>query len=140
MDSPIAATLRHIELLARHLEKNNLRGLTIVFLMELGMPNKCAGFELLIRAILLQYADHNRGLKNDIYAEVLEQCNQCSEDQIQQAIRDAIKAAWRRGSKRAWDWYFSYDGAPVTSRPANGDFIANLAYILELWLSHRREA
>ena len=55
-----------------------------------------------------------------------------SEDQVDQAIRDAIKAAWNYGSKEAWDWYFSYSDRVTIKRPTNGEFISRIAYILEL--------
>ena len=133
MESTIGETIDHIKFLAHHLETTNLRGTVIVFLMELRVPTKCVGFELLLQSILLQHEDPTRALANDIYLEVKLHKKQASEEQVQQAIREAIRIAWERGSQTAWDWYFSYDGEPVTVKPSASDFISRLAYILELW-------
>ena len=48
MNSTIDKTLEHVWFLARHLKKYNIRGAVIVMLMELGVPTKCVGFELLV--------------------------------------------------------------------------------------------
>lgn len=133
MDSTISETLRHVLLLARHLDKCDLRGVTIVALMELGVPTKSIGFEYLKRAILLQHEDPTRALTKDIYLEISLRCKLNSEEQVDQAIRDAIRIAWENGSKAAWRWYFSYDGQAPRRRPTNSEFISKISCILELW-------
>lgn len=135
MDSTISETLHHVLLLARHLDKCDLRGATLVVLMELGMPTKYIGFEFLKRAILLQFEDPTRALAKDIYLEISLRCKLNSEDQVDQAIREAIRMAWENGSETAWQWYFSYDGQSPYRRPSNGEFISRIAYVLELWQS-----
>lgn len=107
MESTIERTLCHVVLLSKHLDHYNLRGAIIVALMELGVPTKCIGFEFLKKAIELQRKDPTRALTKDIYLEISLHYKQNSEELVEQAIRDAIKMAWRRGSKEAWEWYFS---------------------------------
>ena len=133
MESTIEKTLNHILLLAKHLNYYNLRGAIIVVLMELGVPTKCVGFEFLKKAIALQLKDPTRALRKDIYLEISLHYKQNSEELVEQAIRDAIKMAWRHGSKEAWEWYFSYNGRPVLNKPTNSEFISKIAYILEIW-------
>ena len=133
MESTIERTLCHILLLARHLDHYNLRGAIIVALMELGVPTKYIGFEFLTKAIELQRKDPTRALAKDIYLEISLCYRQNSEEIVEQAIRDAIKMAWRHGSKKAWEWYFSYDGRGVLNKPTNSEFISRIAYILEIW-------
>ena len=133
MDSTISETLHHVLLLARHLKKCDLRGATIVVLMELGVPTKSVGFEYLKRAILLQYEDPTRALAKDIYLEISLRCKLNSEEQVDQAIRDAIRITWEKGSKTAWCWYFSYDGHAPRRKPTNSEFISRISCILELW-------
>ena len=120
-------------LLAQHLNHYNLRGAIIVALMELGVPTKCVGFEFLKKAIELQRADPTRALAKDIYMEISLHYKQNSEEMVEQAIREAIRSAWRCGSKKAWEWYFSYDGRAVSNKPTNSEFISRIAYILEIW-------
>ena len=133
MESTIDRTLCHILLLAKHLDHYNLRGAIIVILMELGIPTKCVGFEFLTKSIELQHKDPTRALAKDIYLEISLHYKQNSEELVEQAIREVIKTAWRHGSKKAWEWYFSYDGHIVLSKPTNSEFISRIAYILEIW-------
>lgn len=133
MESTIERTLCHLRLLRKHLDRNNLRGAIIVALMELGMPTQYLGYEFLIKAIQLQRKDPTRALKKDIYLEIALHYRQSSELVVEQAIRDAIKMAWRHGCREAWDWYFSYGGCSVTNKPTNSEFISKIAYILEIW-------
>lgn len=133
VQSTIYATLTHVIFLARHLKNCTPKGAMVAMLMELGVPTKSVGFELLRHAIMLQFNDPTRSLNNDIYLEVAANYRQNSEEQVEQAIRDAIRQAWSRGSRTAWLWYFSYDGCARSSRPTNGEFISRIAYILELW-------
>ncbi|MBQ8358650.1 MAG: sporulation initiation factor Spo0A C-terminal domain-containing protein [Oscillospiraceae bacterium] len=133
MESTIERTLCHILLLARHLDCCNFRGATVVALMELGVPTKSVGFEFLKKAIALQHKDPTRTLAKDIYMEISLHYKQNSEDWVEQAIRDAIKAAWRHGSRQEWDWYFSYDGRAALNKPTNSEFISRIAYVLEIW-------
>lgn len=133
MQSTINKTLEHVLFLARHLKKCSTKGAMVAMLMELGVPTKYVGFEFLKCSILLQLADPTRSLANDIYLEVSLHYKQNSEEQVEQAIRDAIKMAWRHGSRNAWEWYFSYDGHFPGSKPTNSEFISRIAYILELW-------
>lgn len=133
MVSTIERTLCHIQLLSRHLNCCNLRGAIVVVLMELSVPTKCVGFEFLKKAIELQRRDPTRTLTKDIYLEISLHYKQNSEELIEQAIREAIKMAWRHGSRQAWDWYFSYDDRTTVNKPTNGEFISRIAYILEIW-------
>lgn len=133
MESTIEKTLYHIQLLARHLDRYNFRAGSVVVLMELGVPTKCVGFEFLKKAIELQQKDPTRTLAKDIYLEISLRYKQNSEELVEQSIREAIKLAWRHGSRQAWDWYFSYDGRAVSNKPTNSEFISRIAYILEIW-------
>ena len=133
MESTIEKTLCHIQLLARHLDRYNLRAGVVVVLMELGVPTKCVGFEFLKKAIELQSKDPTRTLAKDIYLEIFLHYKQNSEELVEQSIREAIKMAWMHGSRKAWDWYFSYDGRSATIKPTNSEFISRIAYILEIW-------
>lgn len=133
MESTIERTLDHIQLLSRHLDPYNIRGGIVVILMELGIPTRCAGFEFLKKAIEFQYEDPTRSLSKDMYLEISSYYKQYSEWVVESAIRQAIKRAWQHGSQQAWDWYFSYDGQVVTSKPTNSEFISRIAYVLEIW-------
>lgn len=138
MRSTIEKTLDHVLFLSRHLDECDLQGAIIAILMEIGIPTKNVGFEFTKYAIYLQNSNPTRSLTNDIYAEIYLHYRQTSEEQVEQAIRNAIKMAWQHGSKEAWDWFFSYNGKSVKSKPSNSEFISRIAYILELWQQCRK--
>lgn len=133
MTSTIDKTLEHVLLLARHAGSCTLSAKVIVIMMELRVPTKCVGFEFLKRAILLQYKDPTRALSGDIYQEIALHYRQTSEDQVDQAIREAVEKAWRKGSREALDWYFSYDGRSQAKKPTNSEVISKIACVVELW-------
>ena len=133
MESTIEKTLCHIQLLSRHLEPYNFRAGTVVILMELGVPTRCAGFEFLKKAIELEYEDPTRALCKDMYLEIASCYQQCSGWAVERGIRQAIKRAWMNGSQQAWNWYFSYNGQAVANKPTNSEFISRIAYILKIW-------
>ena len=133
MRSTINQTLDHVLFLARCLNKCDLQRVTIVMLMELGVPTACVGFEYLKRAILLRYEDPTRALSKDIYLDIVLRCRLNSEEQVEQAMREAIKKAWEEGSDTAWNWYFAYDGHGKLNKPTICEFVSRIARILELW-------
>lgn len=133
MVSTIQILLDHLKLLSRHLDFYNIKGAIWVVLMELKIPTNCFGYELLQRAIYLHYQNPLRAFSKDIYKEIADDCGVSSEYAVEQAIREAIKLGWRNGSKKAWDWYFSYDGRSPTRKPSNSLFISQVSSALKLW-------
>lgn len=45
--------LEHLLFLARQFNKSDIRYIVIIFLIELGVPTRCVGFEHLVRAIVV---------------------------------------------------------------------------------------
>ena len=133
MQSTIDKTLSHVLRLSEHAGNRSIAAKVIVVMMELRMPTKCNGFEFLKKSILLQHKDPTRALSGDIYQEIALHYRQDSEDLVDQAIRETIDRAWKTGSKKAWDWYFSYDGQSQARKPSNSDVISRIAYVVELW-------
>jgi len=139
MSSTIDKTLTHVLFLARHIKNIDLPVKIMLILMELRMPTNRIGFELLKSAIQLKCENPTRVLSADIYREIALQYSQISEEQVEQAIREEIKAAWKTGSEAAWSWYFSYDGVNPKRRPSNGEVISKLAYTTALWQGCEKE-
>ena len=139
MESAVAPLLDHVLFLARRSPLNAPRPSAIVMLMELGVPNHYMGHELVLQAIVLQHEDPTRGLRNDIYHEITLRCHLNSEEQVDQAIRQALKVAWKQGDRRLWECCFSCGRRVLLKRPSNSEFISRIAYIMELWQESRRE-
>jgi hypothetical protein len=132
MGSTVIDMISHLALLRRHLEEGSPTGAIISLLIELGVPTNKLGFELLKYAIDLQSKNPTRALKNDIYLEIALHYQQNSESQVEQAIRDTIKKAWKDGKREAWEMYFSCGGSALKSKPPNREFISRMAYIVAL--------
>ena len=53
--------------------------------------------------------------------------------QIEQSIRSAIRQAWKNRNDQIWCCYFPQNANGEIERPSNGDFIATLACVVDLW-------
>lgn len=95
MEATIEETVRHIGFLARHLSGCECRHVVVVFLMELGVSTRGAGFEYTKQAILLQHEDPTRLYTKHIYPEIAKRfgpyANKC---QVERAIGLLIKRSW----------------------------------------------
>lgn len=127
-------TLKHVLFLAQHLNRHSPKCIVVAILMELNVATKSAGFEYLKRAILLFYQNPTKMVTKEIYAEVAMSCTgQNSSAQVEQAIRRAIKEAWKNSDREAFIRYFSCDANGIVKKPTNAEFISRIARVLELW-------
>ena len=62
-----------------------------------------------------------------------------SRKQVDQAIRNAIEAAWEDRNRSKWDYFFPESELGEDTKPTNKDFIAEIACVMELWRKCRRE-
>ena len=134
MQTKIDKTLEHILFLARHFSKSDVRYIVLILLMELGVPTKCVGFELLAKGISLCVNDPSAVLINGLYYCITKNCaEKVSEKQIEQSIRAAIKIAWKHGDLEIWKLYFSSNEGGDVAKPSNYEFITRIARLVELW-------
>ena len=130
MSSAIERTLDHALFLARHLKHCDYSTVVILVLYELGIAPKNAGFEYLKKAIAMRYENPSRHLKDDIYSEL---DSAGDDERIEQSIRRSITDAWLDRDEEAWSIYFPKMRKGKSSKPSNGDFIACVAWFVELW-------
>lgn len=134
MADAIAGTLKHAKFLAKHLGHCDYSTVVIVILYELGFAPKNDGFHCLKKAIVMRCENPARQFKNDIYIEVSLQLDGTEDnDRVEQSIRRAISDAWKRRDEKVWRRFFYTVGKEKLSKPSNGDFIATLAWFVELW-------
>ena len=134
MHTKIDKTLEHILFLARHFNKSDVRYIILILLMELNVPTKCIGFELLAKGISLCVNEPSAVLINGLYYCIAKQCSEkVSEEQIEQAIRAAIKIAWKHRDLEIWGLYFLSDEGGDVVKPSNYEFITRIARLVELW-------
>lgn len=135
----IQETLVHVLFLAQHLNNCDPLCVVIAVLLELGIPTKRSGFDLLKRSILISY--RRPGLTvHEIFYEVGHSYEaDLSFEQVDQAIRAAISDAWRCRDDTVWLCYFPQVMAQGIRKPSNAEFITQLARLLELWAGCRKE-
>lgn len=133
-------TLYHAIFLAQHLTRCDLQeGLTYI-LLELQMPSHIIGYHYVKMAILLFHRDPVHMLLTGIYqmvGQTLDPAATCQ--QVDQAMRFAIKQAYNNCDPQVWDCYFQPAGFRRAKRPSNYEFIAEIARFLKLWQTCCRE-
>ena len=130
MSSAIERTLDHALFLARHLNRCDYSTVVLLVLYELGVAPKNAGFEYLKKAIAMRYENPGRQLENDIYLEL---DSVGDSKRIEQSIRRSITDAWEDHDEEVWSIYFPKTKKGKSGKPTNGDFIAYIAWFVELW-------
>lgn len=134
MGQGIERTLRHAILLARHLSRCGPQYIVVAVLLELGVPAHCAGYTYLKHAILLFHDNPAAILSKGIYPAVGQLFSpQVSQLQVEQAIRKAVDEAWKNREPSVWSIYFPSATDAATKKPTNAEFIAQIAYFVELW-------
>lgn len=126
--------LRHVLYLARRFDSHRIRQVVIMLLIELGIPTQCEGFEYLVQAIVIYIKDPLQMITTEVYPAIVGLRNGLIEtDRIDQAIRRAINAGWKRHDD-VWSMYFPCGRGGKLVRPSNTVFISRIARVLELWI------
>ena len=134
MTSAIEGTMEYAKLLARHLSHCDYSAVIHLVLYELRIAPKNEGFVFLKRAIAMYYEDPTSNLKQDIYARIsLEFDGVENSVRVEQSIRRSIKEAWRIRNEDIWRLIFLDTDTGAVEKPSNGDFIAGVAWFVELW-------
>ena len=130
MSSAIEKTLEHALFLARHLKHCDYSTVVTLILFELGVAPKNDGFEHLKRAVAMRVKNPTRQLKGDIYSEL---DGAGDDERVEQSIRRSITDAWKNRDDEIWSIYFPQMKNGKLYKPSNGDFIAYIAWFVELW-------
>ena len=135
----IDKTLNHVLFLTRRFNGNDLESAILAVLLELGLSAQSDGFHYLRTGIMLKYSNPNQRIIKMLYPAI----GKCYEpeigaNQIEQAIRSAIGAAWEIRDEDTWECFFPSRGREA-KKPSNGEFICKIACILELWHSCCKE-
>lgn len=135
MNCAIDRTVEYVKFLAQRLSGCNPNCVVLVILMDLGVPVNHVGFEYLKTAVLLQHEDPMRDLTNDIYPAITEMYGNgsMSGKVLEAAIRSAIRTAWERTGIDVWRKYMPSLPGNLERAPTNGEVIAGLGRIVELW-------
>lgn len=130
----IIKTLDHVAFLARKFSGNQIQHVITVLLIEIGVPTNYDGFDYLVKAISIFCTDPTQMIMKGLYPAVARQYSREIEaSQIEQAIRGAIRVAWRKRDPETWNLYFPPELNGQMDKPTNTEFVSRLAYVVELW-------
>lgn len=137
----IEVTLRHVLFLAKHLKNCSPKCVVVIALLELGIPTKLIGFDLLKNAIVTSYEQPELMTTREVFLEVGQLYTpELAFEQMDQAIRTAIADAWKCRDDKVWKCYFPQVMAKGMRKPTNAEFVTQLARFVELWAECRKEA
>ena len=131
MKSRTDETLRYVQFLARHFDKQNIKAVTLVILFDLGFTPSSDGFVYLRQVIEQQYAKTSPTIIKWMYSNFGAVTD--SWNYIDQAIRRAIKNAWNERDTEIWKLFFPVNGNRTPKCPTNKEFISRIICIIELW-------
>ena len=126
----VGAVVSHIHSMGFQLEHPGLGGWCVEneidnILLSLGFRLGPSRYFCTVQAILIKYQNLNAEMMKVVYPTVAKGCSG-NVLQVEKAIRDAIKDAYKNGDKRLWRMYFlpRRGNAPY---PSNDEFISRIA-------------
>lgn len=134
MSKEIEKMLDHILFLARRFRISETKHITTVIMLELGLDPKYDGYHYLLKAIILYLESPTQISVKNLYSAIVALYNgTIDEEQVEQAIRSAIRHAWNQRKQEDWDYFFIFKAKEKCGKPSNGEFISMVACIVELW-------
>jgi len=134
MTCTIEDSLVHIIFLVKYMQGCDISSVALLVLLELDIPTNHVGFDYLLHAIVAFCKDPLQTLSKGVYPEVASYYNYAvSQEEMEQAIRGAIKKGWKNGNEIAWKYYFSHNTTDSIKKPTNSEFISRIGRVLQLW-------
>lgn len=127
-------TLEYVQFLARHFDKQNVKAVTLVILIDMNFRPSNDGFQYLRRAIEIELSKPSRSVTKGVYPAIshVYDANE-SWKPVEQAIRRAIKVAWNERDEEIWELFFPLYAGKRAKCPSNKEFITRICCIIELW-------
>lgn len=134
MNETVDESLVHIIFLAKTMQGCDVSCVALLVLLELNIPTNHVGFDYLLNAIVSFCKNPRQTMNKGSYPTVAACCgNQASLEEIEQAIRCAIKKGFENNNSFAWKYYFSHNASGNMKKPTNSEFISRIGRVLQLW-------
>lgn len=122
------------QFLADSLQRNRVHSVTLMILYDLRIPLNSHGFGYLKEAIPVALQNPSQIVASEIYTAVGEDAFPGTSNQnMDAAIRDAIRKAWKARSDDRWGKYLPDYILERKKPPSNLEFISAIVYFLEMW-------
>ena len=108
---------------------------------EIGVPAHIKGYQYLREAIIIAVEDMDviNAITKVLYPQVAKTFG-TTPSRVERAIRHAIEVAWDRGDLDTLQRFFGYTVSNTKGKPTNSEFIALIAYKLQLQLKGQNVA
>ena len=134
MECTMDAALRHVANRVSYLSKCDSMYIIHLSLKELGISSWHDGFLYAKYAVQILLNKPGSRLAKGVYLAVgLMADTLAGEEQVEQAIRAAIKAAWKDRDERIWECYFPVGKPGRTQCPSNKEFLMAVADYVVMW-------
>lgn len=134
MESKNDAVWRRAKFLAQHSDKNEIQSMTLLIMYDLGIPLNCSGFDYLKNVVPIALKRPSQIVLKELFLEVGEQyVPAVGYSTMDSAIHDVVEKAWKYGRRNRWMYYFPDYLVQNEDPPSNTEFIAGMAYFLEMW-------
>ena len=130
MEETRDSMLDHVSFLGRRFQKDDIQSVTILILLDLGIPSQRDGFERLKMAIINCCENPELNRMAMLYETVDAEAGYFAVDQ---SIRGVIKAGMNAGREKSWNYYFPVSEDGKWKRPSNAVFITRIARVVKLW-------
>lgn len=120
--------------LAQHLNKHNIQSVTLMILYDLRIPLSYDGFDYLTVAIPEAFGRSSQIVAGEIYdAAGNRYIPKVECRNMEAAIRDAIRAAWKVRIDDRWGRYFPEYIVERRKAPTNVEFLVGVVHFMKLW-------
>lgn len=134
MESANDPIFARAQFLADSLSRHKIYSVTLIILYDLRIPLNCYGFGYLKEAIPIALQNPSQIVASEIYAAVGEKYSPKVDSQnMDAAIRDTIRKAWRSRIDDRWRMYLPDYLLERRKPPSNLEFISSIVYFLEMW-------
>lgn len=136
-DVALIRSLEYMTLLVEGLGEDQEGQIVSALLLALKLPARKDGYAHLVHAVELYRKDPTQGIVKELYPAVAARsAKKVTWRAVERSIREIIDQAWRDCDEETWKLFFPTPG-DLWARPSNGDFIARLARIVNIWLGIR---
>ena len=134
MESENDPIMIRAKFLAKHLNKHNIQSVTLMIMYDLRVPLNYAGFDYLVMAIPEALRCSSQIVAGEVYDAVGNRCVPRVECRnMEAAIRDAIKAAWKKKLDDRWCRYFPDYIIERRKAPSNLEFLSAIVHFIKMW-------
>lgn len=140
MKTDMGRALDHAQNLAQQLSHCEETYIIHIVLKEIGVQSSAVGFLYAKHTVRMLMENPNAKLRNGVYiAAGMMTTPSAGEQQVEQAIRDAIRKAWRERDEQIWRCYFPNGKAGRTKCPSNREFLFAIVDFVTMWQAFAQE-